>query len=81
MTANKVRGIFACVCQDPVCAELARQHNDANVLCIGGKIIGSVLAMAIAKTWMATEPLTAEEYVRRRNKVTKIDEEYTQPLK
>lgn len=81
MIANKVCGIFACVCQDPVCAELARQHNDANVLCIGGKIIGSVLAMAIAKTWMATEPLTAEEYVRRRNKVTKIDEEYTQPLK
>lgn len=81
MTANKVCGIFACVCQDPVCAELARQHNDANVLCIGGKIIGSVLAMAIAKTWMATGPLTAEKYVRRRNKVTKIDEEYTQPLK
>lgn len=81
MIANKVRGIFACVCQDPVCAELARQHNDANVLCIGGKIIGPVLAMAIAKTWMATEPLTAAKYVRRRDKVTKIDEEHTQPLK
>jgi ribose 5-phosphate isomerase B len=81
MIANKVRGIFACVCQDPVCAELARQHNDANVLCIGGKIIGPVLAMAIAKTWMATEPLTAAKYVRRRDKVAKIDEEHTQPLK
>ena len=32
MIANKLRGVFACVCQDPLCAELAREHNDANVL-------------------------------------------------
>jgi ribose 5-phosphate isomerase B len=74
MIANKFRGVFACVCQYPVCAELARQHNDANVLCIGGKIIGPVLAMAIAKTWMETEPLTAERYANRRRKVADIDE-------
>ena len=80
MIANKFRGVFACVCQDPVCAELARQHNDANVLCIGGKIIGPVLAMAIAKTWMATEPLTAERYANRRRKVADIDEERTVAL-
>ena len=80
MIANKFRGVFACVCQDPVCAELARQHNDANVLCIGGKIIGPVLAMAIAKTWMATEPLTAERYANRRRKVAAIDEERTVAL-
>ena len=80
MIANKCRGVFACVCQDPVCAELARQHNDANVLCIGGKIIGPVLAMAIVKTWMATEPLTAEKYTRRRNKVAAIDVERTTPV-
>ena len=80
MIANKCRGIFACVCQDPVCAELARQHNDANVLCIGGKIIGPVLAMAIVKTWMATEPLTAEKYTRRRDKVAAIDVERTTPV-
>ena len=79
-TGDCERGIFACVCQDPVCAELARQHNDANVLCIGGKIIGPVLAMAIAKTWMATEPLTAERYANRRRKVAAIDEERTVAL-
>ncbi len=77
MIANKIRGIFACVCQDPVCAELARQHNDANVLCIGGKIIGPVLAMAIVETWMQTEPLTAEKYTRRRDKVAQIDADHT----
>ena len=77
MIANKLRGVFACVCQDPLCAELARGHNDANVLCIGGKIIGSVLAMRIVEVWMSTDPLTAEKYVRRREKVGAIDEECT----
>ena len=63
--------------QDPVCAELARQHNDANVLCLGGKLIGPVLAMAVVKTWMETDPLTDEKYVRRRDKVFEIDAERT----
>jgi ribose 5-phosphate isomerase B len=80
MIANKFRGVFACVCQDPVCAELARQHNDANVLCLGGKLIGPVLAMAIVKTWMSTDALTAEKYVRRRDKVCAIDAERTTPV-
>ncbi|WP_248922627.1 RpiB/LacA/LacB family sugar-phosphate isomerase [Olsenella intestinalis] len=77
MIANKYRNIFACVCQDPVCAELARQHNDANVLCLGGKLIGPVLAMAVVKTWMETDALTDEKYVRRRDKVFEIDAERT----
>ena len=75
------RGIFACVCQDPVCAELSRQHNDANVLCLGGKIIGPVLAMAIVKTWMSTDAFTEEKYTRRRDKVAEIDREHTIAVK
>ena len=81
MIANKISGIYACVCQDPFCASLARQHNDANVLCIGGKIIGGMIAMENVKTWMATEPLTAEKYVRRRNKVKKINDRHCVPVK
>ena len=80
MIANKFRGIFACVCQDPVCAKLARQHNDANVLRLGGKLIGSVLAMATVRAWMKTEPLTDEKYQRRRDKVAQIDAERTVPV-
>ena len=80
MIANKFRGIFACVCQDPVCAELARQHNDANVLCLGGKLIGPMLAMATVEAWMSTDPLTAEKYQRRRDKVAAIDRERTVAL-
>ncbi len=76
MIANKIKGVFACVCQDPFCAELAREHNDANVLCIGGKIIGSAIAMKTVETWMHTDPLTADKYVRRRDKVKEIDEKH-----
>ena len=81
MIANKVNGIYACVCQDPFCASLARQHNDANVLCLGAKIIGGMIAMEIVKTFMATEPLTAEKYVRRVKKVQKINDEHCVPVK
>ena len=81
MIANKVSGIYACVCQDPFCATLARQHNDANVLCLGGKLIGPLMAMEIVKTWMHTDALTADKYVRRRNKVEDINNQYCVPVK
>lgn len=75
MIANKLPKVFAAVCQDPFCANLARSHSDTNVLCIGGKIIGSAIAMEIVKTWMATEYLghTEEKYRRRVAKVHEID--------
>lgn len=75
MIANKVKGIFAAVCQDSFCAELARSHSDTNVLCIGGKIIGEAIALEIVKVWMTTEWLghTEEKYARRVNKVREID--------
>jgi ribose 5-phosphate isomerase B len=80
MIANKINGIYACVCQDPFCAQLSREHNDANVLCIGGKIIGSAIAMEIVRTWMHTEALTADKYVRRRDKVADINDKHCVPV-
>ena len=75
MIANKVKGIFAAVCQDPFCAELARSHSDTNVLCIGGKIIGEAIALEIVKVWMTTDWLgnSEDKYARRVNKVREID--------
>lgn len=80
MIANKISGIYAAVCQDPVCAALSRQHNNANVLCLGGKIIGPVMAMETVKTWMHTEPLTAEKYLRRVEKVKDINDKHCVPV-
>ena len=78
MIANKVPGIFAAVCQDSFCAELARSHSDTNVLCLGGKIIGSEIALEIVRVWMTTEWLgsTEPKYARRVEKVVAIDQQF-----
>ena len=75
MIANKVAGVFAAVCQDSFCAELARSHSDTNALCLGGKIIGSAIAMEIVRVWMTTDWLgtTEPKYARRVQKVVDID--------
>lgn len=80
MIANRVHGVYAAVCQDPFCAELARSHSDTNVLCIGGKIIGSALAMDIVRVWMSTDFLDEEKYRRRVGKVREITERHLKPL-
>lgn len=78
MIANKLPGVFAAVCQDSLCAQLARSHSDTNVLCLGGKIIGSVLALDIVRVWMTTDWLGADEpkYARRVQKVKDIDQQH-----
>ncbi|HEY3258794.1 MAG TPA: RpiB/LacA/LacB family sugar-phosphate isomerase [Pseudonocardiaceae bacterium] len=73
MIANKIHGVFAAVCQDPFCATLARSHSDTNVLCLGGKIIGSALALEIVRVWMSTEFLAdVPKYAMRVDKVRRI---------
>ena len=80
MIANKLYGVYAAVCQDPFCAALARSHSDTNVLCLGGKIIGSALALEIVRIWMTTEPLSDEKYRRRVAKVIAINKQNLKPL-
>ncbi len=81
MIANRIRGVDAVVCQDPFCAGLARTHSDSNVLCIGGKIIGSALAMAVVETWMRTDFAAGEpKYARRVAKGREIAERHLVPL-
>jgi len=77
MIANKLPGVYAAVCQDPFCAGLARSHSDTNVLCLGGKIIGSALALAIVRVWMTTDFLVDQpKYRNRVDKVVQIAEMY-----
>ncbi|QQO77680.1 RpiB/LacA/LacB family sugar-phosphate isomerase [Actinomyces sp. HMT897] len=72
LIANRVRGLTAVVCQDPFCARLAREHTDSNVLCLGGKIIGSAIALEIVRVWMTTGFLDQPKYRRRVDKVEQI---------
>lgn len=67
--ANKVKGIRCALCSDVVSAELTRQHNDSNMLAMGGRIIGVEVAKAIVKTWLGTE-FTGGRHQRRIDKIS-----------
>jgi ribose 5-phosphate isomerase B len=54
MTANKVPGVRAAMCYDVTTAQNAREHNNANVLTLGGGLIGPRLALAIVETFLST---------------------------
>ncbi|MET0421871.1 MAG: ribose 5-phosphate isomerase B [Acidimicrobiia bacterium] len=55
ISANKVHGVRAALCNDLYTAEYSRRHNDANVLSIGARIVGQDLADAILRVWLTTE--------------------------
>ena len=65
MVANKVPGIRAALCNDCYCVEMTRRHNDANVLCLGGRVLGNELAKRIVDIYMETEFSTGENHIRR----------------
>ena len=55
LAANKVHGIRACVCSEPYTARLSRQHNNANILAFGARIVGIETAKEIVKAWLDAE--------------------------
>jgi ribose 5-phosphate isomerase B len=55
MAANRHRGVRAALCTDPYAARMSRQHNDANVLCLGSRIVGAGLAEEILQAFLAGE--------------------------
>jgi ribose 5-phosphate isomerase B len=75
ITANKVKDIRAAVCNDTFTAHETRAHNDANVLCMGGRVIGSGLARDIVKTWLETPFSQGERHLRRVSKMNALDQE------
>ena len=65
ITANKVKGIRAALCHDVFSAEATRQHNDANILAMGGRVIGVGLALKIVDTFLDTPFSNDERHIRR----------------
>ena len=65
IAANKVKGIRAALCTDCFMAEATRLHNDANILCLGGRVVGGGLAIKITDTFLDT-PFSEEERHKRR---------------
>lgn len=67
IAANKVKGIRAALCTDCFMAEATRLHNDANVLALGGRVVGAGLAIKIVETFLTTEFSNDERHIRRIN--------------
>lgn len=55
IAANKIKGIRAALCHDVYSAQMSREHNDANILTMGERVIGAGLARAIVEKWLSTE--------------------------
>ncbi|HAK72751.1 MAG TPA: ribose 5-phosphate isomerase B [Sporomusaceae bacterium] len=55
IAANKVKGIRAALCHDVFSAQMSREHNDANILTLGERVIGPGLALAIVQKWLSSE--------------------------
>jgi ribose 5-phosphate isomerase B len=72
IAANKVDGVRASLCNDLYTARLSRQHNDANVLGIGARIVAPTLAMEIVRVWLAT-PFEGGRHLARLEQITAIE--------
>ncbi|MHB8418687.1 MAG: ribose 5-phosphate isomerase B [Myxococcales bacterium] len=73
MAANKVRGVRAALCHTEWEARLARAHNDANVLCLGGRVLGQGLALAIVEAFLAGR-FEGGRHQRRVDEMAQIEE-------
>ena len=69
ITANKVPGIRAALCTNCFCAEATRLHNDANILALGGRVVGEGLALKIVDTFLDTPFSNEERHIRRIAKI------------
>jgi len=72
ITANKVAGIRAAAVSDVYSARMSRAHNDANILCMGGRVVGPGLAIEILETWLRT-PFEGGRHARRVEKIRALE--------
>lgn len=73
IVANKIHGIRATVCNDEYTAEMARRHNDSNVLCVGQRACGDAVAMKVLEIWMST-PFDGGRHAARIANITALEE-------
>jgi ribose 5-phosphate isomerase B len=73
IAANKVHGVRAALCYDELNARISRQHNDSNVLCLSGDLLGSQVLRKMVEVWLSTE-FAGGRHQRRVNKIAAIEE-------
>lgn len=72
MAASKVQGIRCVTCSEPYSARMSRQHNDANMLSMGARVVGSELAKDIVRVWLTTD-FEGERHARRVDMLKRLD--------
>ena len=73
ITANKVKGIRAALCTNSYMARMAREHNNANILALGGRVLGIDHALEIVKVFLDTPFSSEERHLRRVNKIKMVE--------
>lgn len=76
IAANKVPGIRAALCSDTFSAHATREHNDANILAIGGRVVGTGLALDIVDAFINAK-FQGERHQKRIDKITEIEKKYS----
>lgn len=73
ISANKVKGMRAALAYNIEVAELSRKHNDANGLCLAGRVLTNEHAISIVKRWLETDEFLGGKYERRNKKIAKYE--------
>jgi ribose 5-phosphate isomerase B len=73
IAANKVRGVRCAICADCYSAKMSREHNDANMIALGARVLGNELARMILRTWLSTN-FIGERHARRVGEIIALDE-------
>lgn len=73
IAANKIGGVRCCVCSEPCTARLSREHNNANIIAFGARIVGPAMAEMIVDTFLNTEFAGGERHERRIQKITALE--------
>lgn len=76
IAANKVRGIRACCCSDKFSAEMTRLHNDANMLCLGGRVVTPEQAIELVDIFLDTPFSGEERHARRIAQITDLENRF-----
>ena len=73
LACNKVKTIRAACVSEPVSARLTKEHNNANIICFGARIVGVEMAKAIVDSWLETEYSNEERHQRRIDMISEIE--------
>ena len=73
LAANKVRGARAAVAHESYSARMSREHNNVNILCLGGRVLGPELAMEVVHAWLRAEFSGDQRHARRLDKIRRAE--------